>query len=150
MLVPSIFENNFVDDIFDDVFALPFAFSQNGAGTRAAVSGMSADVQEFDDRYQLDLELPGYRKEDIQAELKDGYLTINAEHTESKEEKEEEEGKYIRRERFYGKCQRSFYVGDAVTQEDIKARFENGVLEVVIPKKEAKPEVQERKYIAIG
>lgn len=149
MLVPSIFENNFVDDIFDDVFAFPFAFSQNGAGAKTAFNGMNADVQEFNDRYQVDLELPGYQKEDIQAELKDGYLTINAGHTENKEEKEEE-GKYIRRERFYGKCQRSFYVGDTVTQEDIRAKFENGVLEVVIPKKEAKPEVEERKYIAIG
>lgn len=146
MLVPSIFENNFVDDIFDDVFSAPFGFSR--AGAKAAVSSMNADVQEFEDRYQLDLELPGYQKEDIQAELKDGYLTINAEHTDTKEEKED--GKYIRRERFSGKCQRSFYVGDDITHEDIQAKFENGILEVIIPKKEAKPAVEEHKYISIG
>ncbi len=145
MLVPSIFENNFVDDIFDDVFSVPFGFSKTGA--KASVSSMNADVQEFEDKYQLDLELPGYKKEDIQAELKDGYLTINAEHSDSREEKEE--GKYIRRERFYGKCQRSFYVGDAVTHEDIQAKFENGILEVIIPKKEEKPQVEEHKYISI-
>lgn len=145
MLVPSIFENNFVDDIFNDVFSVPFGFSKVGA--KAPISSMNADVQEFEDKYKLDLELPGYKKEDIQAEVKDGYLTINAEHTDSSEEKED--GKYIRRERFYGKCQRSFYVGDAITHEDIQAKFENGILEVVIPKKEAKPEVEEHKYISI-
>lgn len=145
MLVPSIFENNFVDDIFNDVFSVPFGFSKGGA--KAPVSSMNADVQEFEDKYMLDLELPGYKKEDIQAEVKDGYLTINAEHSQSNEEKED--GKYIRRERFYGKCQRSFYVGDAVTHEDIQAKFENGILEITIPKKEAKPEVEEHKYISI-
>lgn len=147
MLVPSIFENNFVDDMFDNMFDIPFGFSKTG--TKAAVSSMNTDVQEFDDRYQLDLELPGYQKEEIQAELKDGYLTINAEHSETKEDKDQEDGKYIRKERFYGKCKRSFYVGDQITQEDIKAKFENGVLQVVIPKIEAKEEIPERKYIAI-
>lgn len=146
MLVPSIFEHNFVDDIFDDVFAVPFSYTK--ANAKPAVSSMNVDVQEFDDRYQLDLELPGYQKEDIQAELKDGYLTINAEHTDTNEEKEE--GKYIRRERFYGKCQRSFYVGEEIKQEDIQAKFENGILEVIVPKKEAKPAVEEHKYISIG
>lgn len=145
MLVPGIFENNFVDDIFNDVFSVPFEFSK--AGTKAPVSSMNADVQEFEDKYRLDLELPGYKKEDIQAEVKDGYLTINAEHTDSREEKED--GKYIRKERFYGKCQRSFYVGDNLTHEDIQAKFENGILEVMIPKKEAKSEVEEHKYISI-
>ena len=145
MLVPSIFENNFVDDIFNDVFSVPFGFSK--AGAKAPVSSMNADVQEFEDKYRLELELPGYKKEDIQAEVKDGYLTINAEHTDSREEKED--GKYIRKERFYGKCQRSFYVGDNLTHEDIRAKFENGILEVMIPKKEAKPEVEEHKYISI-
>lgn len=109
---------------------------------------MNADVQEFEDHYQLDLELPGYQKEDIQAELKDGYLTIQAEHNENKEEKDKD-GKYIRRERYSGHVQRSFYVGDAVEQGDIHATFENGILKLSVPKVENKPKIEEKKYIAI-
>lgn len=109
---------------------------------------MNADVQEFDNHYQLELELPGYQKEDIQAELNDGYLTIKAEHNESKDEKDKD-GKYIRRERYSGHVQRSFYVGEEVQQEDIHAGFENGILKLTIPKVESKPAVEEKKYIAI-
>lgn len=146
MLVPSIFENNFVDDMFDTILSVPFSFT--GSKSKTPISGMNADVKEFEDKYLLDLELPGYKKEDIQAEVKDGYLTINASHSDTREEKED--GKYIRRERFVGKCQRSFYVGDAVTHEDIQAKFEDGILELTIPKKTKQPEVEEHKYIAIG
>jgi HSP20 family molecular chaperone IbpA len=107
---------------------------------------MKTDVKEFDDRYEMGLDLPGYKKEDISAELKDGYLTVNASHEESSDEKNED-GKYIRRERYSGKCTRSFYVGEGVTEEDIKAKFEDGVLKLDIPKKEAK--LPEKKLIAI-
>ncbi|SHK92987.1 Hsp20/alpha crystallin family protein [Hespellia stercorisuis] len=127
---------------------MPFGRRDFGLANSSITGGMSTDVQEFDDKYQLDLELPGFKKEDIQAELKDGYLTINAKHEENKDEKDEK-GKFIRRERYSGQCQRSFYVGDAITQEDIKANFENGVLKVEVPKKEAKPRVEEKKLIAI-
>ena len=89
-----------------------------------------------------------HKKENVQAELKDGYLTITASNNTEKEEKDEN-GKFIRRERYYGNCTRSFYVGDVVEQEDIKARFENGVLVIDIPKKEAKPKIEEKKFIAI-
>ena len=96
----------------------------------------------------MSMELPGYKKEDVKAELKDGYLTITAKHEDNKDEKNEK-GNYIRRERFYGQCSRSFYVGEDVTQQEIKAKFENGVLELTIPKKEEKPKVPEKQYIFI-
>ena len=96
---------------------------------------------------KLTMNLPGVKKEDVTAELKDGYLTIHATSNQNKDEKDED-GKYIRRERYSGSCNRSFYVGDAVTEEDIKASFENGTLKMTIPKKEAKA-VPEKKFISI-
>ncbi len=143
MLVPSVFEDNFVDSFFDDVFRFPF-----NTVNKAKVPGMNVDVQEFDDRFQMDIELPGYAKEEIQADLKNGYLTISANHTEENDEKDGE-GKYIRRERYSGQCQRSFFVGKEVTEEEIKANFRDGILKLVVPKKEAKPKVEEKKLIAI-
>ena len=89
-----------------------------------------------------------FKKENVKAELKDGYLLITAA-TNTDEKKKDKDGRYIRRERYSGTCSRSFYVGDDVTQEDIKARFEDGTLKLSIPKKESKPEVEEAKYIAI-
>ena len=109
---------------------------------------MQTDIAENDDSFLLIMNLPGFKKEDVKAELKDGYLTINASTNTSKEEKGEN-GKYIRKERFSGSCSRSFYVGEAVTQEDIKAKIEDGTLKITVPKKELKPEVEEAKYIAI-
>ena len=144
MLVPSIFSNNFVDDIFDDVF--PFgAYNAPATDNRAA---MNTDVKEFDDRYELEFELPGFKKEDIQAELKDGYLIVNAKHQDNKDEKDKD-GKYIRKERYAGACTRSFYVGEEVDPDEIKAEFKHGILKLFVPKKEAKPAVEENKYIAI-
>ena len=144
MLVPSIFSNNFVDDIFDDVF--PFgAYNAPATDNRAA---MNTDVKEFDDRYELEFELPGFKKEDIQAELKDGYLIVNAKHQDNKDEKDKD-GKYIRKERYAGACTRSFYVGEEVDPGEIKAEFKHGILKLFVPKKEAKPAVEENKYIAI-
>ncbi len=146
MLVPSVFSNNFVDSffndsfdhMFDDMFRAPF-----GTG----IAAMSTDVQDLGDSYQLDMELPGYAKEDLKADLKNGYLTITAQRSSDNDEKDEN-GRFVRRERYTGHCQRSFYVGEGVKQEDIKASFENGVLKLVIPKKDA-PAVEEQKYIAI-
>ena len=144
MLVPSIFSNNFVDDIFDDVF--PFgAYNAPAADNRAA---MNTDVKEFDDRYELEFELPGFKKEDIQAELKDGYLIVNAKHQDNKDEKDKD-GKYIRKERYAGACSRSFYVGKEVHQDDIKAEFKHGILTLFVPKKEAKPAVEQKHSISI-
>jgi HSP20 family molecular chaperone IbpA len=109
---------------------------------------MQTDIEESETGYALTMNLPGFKKEDVKAELKDGYLTINASTNSSKEEKDEK-GKYIRKERYSGSCSRSFYVGEAVTQEDIKAKFEDGTLKISVPKKELKPEVEEAKYISI-
>ena len=109
---------------------------------------MRTDIKETQNGYELDIDLPGYKKSDVQAELKEGYLMISAS-TRKDESEKDKDGKYLRRERYYGSCSRSFYVGDAVTQEDIKARFEDGILKVTVPKKEVKPQVEESKYIAI-
>ena len=129
------------NNIFDDFFAAPFF-------TRSEQNMMKTDIKEHDGGYELTVDLPGVKKDDIKAELNDGYLTITAENNSSKDEKDEK-GKYICRERYSGSYSRSFYVGDAVTEEDIKAKFENGTLTLDIPKKEALPEKQ-NKYIAIG
>ncbi|MGN0251657.1 MAG: Hsp20/alpha crystallin family protein [Oliverpabstia sp.] len=145
MLMPSIFGENLFDDFFDD-FVRPTrrVVRYNTPSTTV----MKTDVKETEGSYELDIDLPGYKKEDVKAELKDGYLTINAATNTSNDQKDEN-GKYIRRERYYGNCSRSFYVGENITQEDIKARFEDGILKIVVPKKEAKPAVEEKKYISI-
>ncbi len=145
MLMPSIFGENFVDDFFD------FDFPRRVVRTPSApASGlMKTDIKELEDGFELHVNLPGVKKEDITAELNDGYLTISATHGSSNEEKDEK-GRYIRRERYYGNASRSFYVGEELTQDDIKAKYEDGVLKVDIPKiEQKKPEVEEKKYIAI-
>ena len=139
MLVPSIFGEDLFDTFFDD-FKRPARSNTN-------INVMRTDIKETDAGFELDIDLPGYKKEDVQAELKDGYLTISAKTNTTREEKDEN-GKYIRKERYSGSCSRSFYVGDYLTQEDVKARYENGVLTIAIPKKDAK-KLEEKKVIAI-
>ena len=136
MLMPSIFG----EDLFDDFFGYPFR------GYEMNSSLMSTDIKDTDGGYEVTMNLPGVKKEDVKAELKDGYLTINASSNSSKDEKDDN-GHYIRRERYSGSCSRSFYVGDQVTEADIKAKFEDGTLKLLIPKKEEKPAVEEKKYI---
>lgn len=136
MLMPTMRTN-----VFDDLFNTPFF-------TRTESNMMKTDIKEHDNCYDLTIDLPGVKKEDIKAELNDGYLTVSAENNTSKDEKDEN-GKYICRERYSGSYSRSFYVGDAITEEDISAKFENGTLKLTVPKKESLPEKQ-NKYIAIG
>ncbi len=143
MLMPSIFGENLFDD-FMDGFAFPTA-NWNYAKNTANV--MKTDIKENDKGYELDVDLPGYKKEDVKAELKDGYLTISASNDNTKEEKDED-GKYIRKERYTGSVSRSFYVGKYVTEEDIHAKFENGILKLSVPKVDV-PKVEENKYISI-
>ena len=143
MLMPSIFGENLFDD-FMDGFAFPTA-NWNYAKNTANV--MKTDIKENDKGYELDVDLPGYKKEDVKAELKDGYLTISASNDNTKEEKDED-GKYIRKERYTGSVSRSFYVGKYVTEEDIHAKFENGILKLSVHKVDA-PKVEENKYISI-
>lgn len=145
MLVPSIFGESLFDDFFND-FARPANTSARYHDMTAGI--MRTDVKENDTGFELDIDLPGCKKENVKAELKDGYLTITAETNTSNEEKDDN-GKYIRRERYYGTCSRNFYVGENVEQEDIKAKFEDGILKVFVPKKEAKPQIENRKYIQI-
>lgn len=144
MLAPSIFGKNFVDSMFDDFFETPFWSSNRVAGRQT----MNTDITESANGYQIDMDLPGFAKEDVNASLRDGYLTIVASHDNKTEEKDTD-GKLIRRERYQGTCQRSFYVGDQITEEDIKANFKDGVLTILVPKKEKQPEVEEKKYIPI-
>ena len=129
------------DNMFDDMFRDPFFTNSNNTKL------MKTDIQEKDNNYILDMDLTGYEKEDIKAQLKDGYLTITAQKNTSNDDKDEE-GNYIRRERYCGKCSRSFYVGDSIKEEDIKANFNNGILELTFPK-EVEQKAEEMKYITI-
>ena len=142
MLAPSIFGRGIFDD-FNDFWGIEPTFRHHVPDFRK----MSTDVKELENGYEIDMELPGFKKEEVTAELKDGYLTISAEHKNEKDEKKD--GKYIRQERYYGKYQRSFFVGDHIEQEDVSAKFEDGVLRLNVPNKESKPQVEEKKYISI-
>ena len=146
MLMPSIFgENLFDDDWFD--FDRDFWGKKNPLYGKNAKNIMKTDIREHDTGYELDVELPGFKKDEINIELENGYLTISAAKGLDKDE-QDKKGKYIRKERYAGAMQRSFYVGDAVTEEDVKAKFEDGILKLSIPKKDAK-EVETKKTIAI-
>lgn len=146
MLMPSIFgENLFDDDWFD--FDRDFWGRKNPLYGKNAKNIMKTDIREHDEGYELDVDLPGFKKDEINVELENGYLTISAAKGLDKDE-QDKKGKYIRKERYAGAMQRSFYVGDAVTQEDIKAKFEDGILKLSIPKKDAKA-VETKKTIAI-
>ena len=105
------------------------------------------DIKEKNNEYLLAVDLPGYDKNDIKISVEDGYLNIHAKTNTEKEDKEE--GKFVRKERYYGECSRSFYIGNNITDEEIKATFKNGTLKLVIPKKEEKKELPEKKYIQI-
>ena len=152
MLMPSIFGENLFDDLFDD---FPFYGEREMKDAEKKLYGknanhiMKTDVKEQDNGYEVIIDLPGFKKDEIQVSLEKGYLTISAEKGLDKDEKEKDTGRYIRRERYAGACTRSFFVGESVKQEDIKAEFKHGILKLFVPKKEAKKAVEENKYIAI-
>ena len=139
MLMPSIFGENLLDDFFGEPFG-GYDYSESGL--------MTTDVKDTDKGYEVTMNMPGVKKEDVKAELKDGYLTVSAE-TNTKKDEKAEDGKYIRRERYTGSCSRSFYVGDGVKQEHIKAKIEDGTFKLFVPKEAAKPAVEQKKYISI-
>ena len=147
MLMPSIFNTNLFDDFFD------FPFYDDKAEKKLyghhAANLMKTDIQEHDDGYTLEMDLPGFKKDEIKVELNNGYMTISAAKGLDEDEKDKKSGKYIRRERYTGSCQRSFYVGEDVTEEDIKAEFKHGILKLFVPKKEEKPAVEQKKYVSI-
>ncbi len=136
MLVPR---NNF--DLFDDMFGDPFF-------TKHENKIMKTDIKERKHSYVIDVDLPGFDKKDIKIDVTDGYLTINAKV--SSEDKEDKHEKYVRRERYFGECSRSFYVGENVESENIKASFKNGILSLEIPKVEEQEKLSEKKYIEIS
>ena len=148
MLMPSIFG----EDLFDDLFDFPFyddSKVEKKLYGRRAKNLMKTDIKEMDNGYELIIDLPGFKKDEIKVSLDNGYLSIAAAKGLDQDEQEKDTGKYIRRERYAGSYERSFYVGDDMTEEDIKGEFKHGILKLFVPKKEAKAAVPERKFIAI-
>ena len=158
MLMPSLFHENF--DLFDRFYQDPwFGFNdREWKDMEKKLYGhrdqnvMGTDIKETETGYEMEIDLPGFRKDEVSVELNEGYLTISAakglDKNEAESEEEAKKGNYIRRERYSGACQRSFYVGEELTREDIKASFKHGILTLTIPKKEAK-QVETKKYIEI-
>lgn len=149
--MPTIFGENLFDDFFDG-----FSFMDNGMrnaqkklyGSRAAHL-MKTDIKDTDKGYEFMIDLPGFSKDEVKVSLENGYLSISAAKGLDKDEQEKDTGNYIRRERYAGACQRSFYVGSDVTEKDIKAEFQHGILKLFVPKKEAVQALPEKKYIEI-
>ena len=152
MMRPSVWTDDFFDDFMRD---FPFYDDKDMKKLEKRLYGrhgknmMKTDIKETDDSYELEMDLPGFTKDEVKVSLEDGYLTISAAKGLDKDEQDKKSGRYIRKERYAGACERTFYVGDSVTQEDVKGEFKHGILKLTIPKKEAKPEVPEKKYIMI-
>ena len=149
-MLPAIFNENLFDNFFNDDFYMPSVFGGKNDPLygKHAKNVMKTDVKETDNSYEVDIDLPGFKKDEIEAKLENGYLTISAAKGLDKEEKEEKNGKYIRKERYSGAMSRSFYVGDELKQEDIKAKYQDGILKLSVPKEEPK-KVETTKHIAI-
>ncbi|HIW75960.1 MULTISPECIES: Hsp20/alpha crystallin family protein [Gordonibacter] len=150
MMVPMRRNRNLLSELMSDPFD---AFFDAAAAPMQAMQKMSptlmrTDIKETDGGFELTIDLPGFKKEDVQAELKDGQLTITAQ-TQSESEDKDEKGTYVRKERFSGKCSRTFYVGEDIEENDIHAKFEDGVLKIDVPKKQEQPKLEEKKTIAI-
>lgn len=152
MLVPSIFNDNLFDDWFDDFYmpAMPVMPDMSDVDKKLygkkAAREMKTDVRETDKAYEVAVDLPGVKKDDVTIELKDGYLTISAKKNVDNDEKNKE-GKYIRRERYSGEMSRSFYVGEDMTEDDVKAKFEDGILTLELPKKEEQPKIENKRHL---
>ena len=152
MLMPSIFGEDLFDDFMRD---FPFYDDKQARRVEKKLYGhrgrnlMKTDIRETDGSYELEMDLPGFTKDEVKVSLENGYLTVQAAKGLDEDEQEKKTGRYIRRERYAGACERSFYVGEDVTQEEIKGEFKHGILRLSIPKKEAKPAVPEKKYIVI-
>ena len=136
-MLPSIFGENLFDDFFSDPFEMMMPQSRNPLYGKHAKNLMKTDVRETENSFEVDMDLPGFKKDEVNLELKDGYLTVSADKALDKDKKDNE-GRYIRQERWSGSCSRSFYVGDTVKPEDVHAKFENGILQIALPKQEQK------------
>ena len=148
LYMPGIFGEDLMDRWMSDMDR-EFARMEKPLYGHNARNLMKTDVREHDEGFEVDIELPGFHKDEVQLSLENGYLNITAAKGLDKDEQDKKSGKIIRQERYAGSMSRSFYVGEDLTVEDIKARLEHGVLTLQIPKKEAKPQLPEKKYIAI-
>lgn len=147
-MMPSIFGENLFDEFFDDDFPMiPMRSIRNPLYGKNAKNLMKTDVRETDNTYELDVDLPGFKKDEVQLDLKDGYLTISAAKGLDKDQ-EDQGGKYIRQERYAGACSRSFFVGEGIEPRDVSAKFEDGILRVSLPK-QVKKELPRNSTIAI-
>ena len=144
MLMPSIFG----EDLFDDFMGYPTGRQAAANAYPQVKDMMKTDIKDVDGNYELSIDLPGFHKEDVKIQLKDGYLNIQASRTENKDDKDNN-GKYVHRERYTGQCSRSFYVGKELEHEDIHAKYDNGVLTVTFPKEAKKKVPEEKKFISI-
>ena len=151
MMFPSVCNN----DLFDDLFDFPVWNDRDYRKAEKKLYGhhaadlMKTDIKERDNEYEMQIDLPGFTKDEIQVSLENGYLTIQASKGLDKDE-DEKDGKWIRKERYAGSCMRQFYVGDGLVKDDIKGEFKHGILKLTIPKKEALPDREGDKYIAIA
>lgn len=147
-MLPSIFGENLLDEMFEDPFQMMSAFNaRNPLYGKHAKNLMKTDVRETENTYELDIDLPGFKKEEVQVQLEDGTLTISAAKGLDKNE-QDEKGRYIRQERYTGQCSRSFYVGQQVEAKDLSAKFEDGILRITVPKA-AQKQLPEKNLIAI-
>ncbi len=150
MLLPTIFGEDLFDDLFDtDYFDRAMKNTERKLYGHRAKNEMRTDVRENENSYEIVMDLPGFKKEEVKISLEEGYLTISAEKGLEENEKEKKSGRFIRQERYYGSMSRSFYVGKQMKHEDIRAGFENGVLTITVPKLEEKKEIPEKNYIQI-
>ena len=147
LLVPRGFGENLLDDLMDSPFDRAFSMFRNPEGAKHGRGLMKTDIVERDGNYELEMDLPGYNKEDVRIKLENGYLTVRASHGTKREERDDN-GSYIRQERYKGECSRSFYIGEGLESKDLKARFENGILYIVFPKEKPK-QIEDKKYIEI-
>ena len=148
MLAPSIFEENFMDDLFGFPYMKEFDNMEKKLYGRKASRMMKTDIREKDDNYEVAIDLPGFKKEEIEVELNDGYITISASKGLDKDANDKK-GRLIRQERYAGAMQRSFYVGENIEKEDVEATYRHGVLTLTIPKKAADKKIPEKNLIAI-
>ncbi|KFI49870.1 molecular chaperone Hsp20 [Bifidobacterium sp. UTCIF-37] len=152
-MFPALMNDTMFSDLFDDPFFEGWRNTDSGMSAVMPANMMSTDVRETDKGYDVDIDMPGMKKEDINLELNNGYLTVSAtrsgEHEDKSDDAQSENGKWLRRERYAGSCSRSFYVGDQVKESDIHASYNNGTLCVQVPKMQAAPQVESKHQIAI-
>ena len=141
MLMPSIFGEDLFDNFMKD---FPFFDDNTESNVEKKLYGrrgknlMKTDIKETEGGYELEMDLPGFTKDEIKVSLENGYMTISAAKGLDKDEQDKKSGRYIRKERYAGSCERSFYVGEDITEEDIKGEFKHGILKLFVPKKEAR------------